>query len=48
MTQMLKARAGKITEEIAMVAQAEGVTPEFVRDRPRAHCHPQEQIPQPL
>lgn len=32
MTQMLKARAGKITEEIAMVAQAEGVTPEFVRD----------------
>lgn len=32
MTQMLKARAGKITEEMEMVALQEGVTPEFVRD----------------
>ena len=32
MTQMIKARAGKITEEMEMVALQEGVTPEFVRD----------------
>ena len=31
MTQMLKARAGKITEEMEKVALAEGVTPEYVR-----------------
>lgn len=32
MTQMLKARAGKITEEMEKVAFMEGVTPEFVRE----------------
>jgi len=31
MTQMIKARAGKITEEMEMVALQEGVTPEFIR-----------------
>lgn len=31
MTQMLKARAGKITEEMEMVALQEGFTPEFIR-----------------
>ncbi|MBC3795655.1 B12 lower ligand biosynthesis ThiC-like protein BzaB [Acetobacterium tundrae] len=32
MTQMIKARAGKITEEMEMVALQEGVTPEFIRN----------------
>jgi ThiC-like protein 1 len=32
MTQMLEARAGKITEEMEKVALMEGVTPEFVRE----------------
>lgn len=31
MTQMLKARSGKITEEMEMVALSEGFTPEFIR-----------------
>ncbi|MDI3535660.1 MAG: 5-hydroxybenzimidazole synthase [Eubacteriaceae bacterium] len=31
MTQMLKARSGKITEEMEIVALTEGVSPEFVR-----------------
>ncbi|HEY5557748.1 B12 lower ligand biosynthesis ThiC-like protein BzaB [Acetobacterium sp.] len=31
MTQMIKARAGKITEEMEMVALQEGFTPEFIR-----------------
>ncbi|MEG0377671.1 MAG: phosphomethylpyrimidine synthase ThiC, partial [Eubacterium sp.] len=32
MTQILQARAGKITEEMEKVALIEGVTPEFIRD----------------
>ena len=32
MTQMIKARKGKITEEMEMVALQEGVSPKFVRD----------------
>lgn len=32
-TQMLEARKGKITEEMAMVAEQEGVTPEYIRER---------------
>lgn len=31
MTQILKARQGKITEEMEMVALSEGFTPEFIR-----------------
>ncbi|MEG0310349.1 MAG: phosphomethylpyrimidine synthase ThiC, partial [Eubacterium sp.] len=32
MTQILQARAGKITEEMEKVALIEGVTPEFIRE----------------
>ncbi len=32
MTQILQARKGKITEEMAIVAELEGVTPEFIRN----------------
>ena len=45
-TQVLKARAGKITEEMEAVALAENKTPEYIRERvadgriviPRNNC----------